>query len=55
MNIVTDVPPFKLKQNSIHDNSGWIRLMREIEVVLFCNDVDNVIIPKDFFADICRF
>lgn len=22
MNIVTDVPPFKLKQNSIHDNSG---------------------------------
>ena len=54
MNIVNDVPSFRLKRTYVHDNDGWIKLLREIEVVLFCNDIDDVIISKDSHTDTCR-
>ena len=54
MDIVNGVPPFRLKKTYVHDNGGWIKLLREIEVVLFCNGVGDVIIPKDPHTDTCR-
>ena len=54
MDVVNGVPPFRLKKTYVHDNGGWIKLMREIEVVLFCKGVGEVIIPKDPHTDTCR-
>ena len=54
MDIVSGVPPFRLKKAHIRDCGGWIKLMREIEVVFFCNGVGEVIAPKDPHADTCR-
>ena len=54
MDIVNDVLSFRFKKTYVHDNDGWIKLMREIEVVLFCNDVGEFIISKNPHTDICR-
>lgn len=55
MEIVNRVSPFTLRTAPVRDSGGWIELMREIEVVLFCNGLGDVIAPKDPSADACRF
>lgn len=55
MEIVNGVSPFKLRTAPVHDSGGWIELMQEIEVVLFCNGLGDVIAPEDPLADTCLF
>ena len=54
MDIVNGAPPFRLKKTHVRYCGGWIKLMREIEVVLFCHGVGDVIAPKNPHADTCR-
>ena len=55
MDVVGGVTPFRLKKTSVRNCGGWIRLMREIDVVLFCSGIGDVIAPKDPDADTCRY
>lgn len=55
MDVVGGVTPFRLKKTSVRNCGGWIRLMREIDVVLFCSGIGDVIVPKDPDADTCRY
>lgn len=52
--IVNGVAPFKHRTALVHDSGGWIEIMPEIEIVLFCNGLGDVIAPKDP-RDACRF
>lgn len=54
MDIVNGVPPLRLKKTYVRNSGGWIKLMREIDVVLFGSGVGEVIAPKDPGADTCR-
>lgn len=55
MDVVGGVTLFRLKKTSVRNCGGWIRLMREIDVVLFCSGIGDVIAPKDPDADTCRY
>lgn len=54
MEIVNGVAPFKHRTALVRDSGGWIEIMPEIEIVLFCNGLGDVIAPKDPH-DACRF
>ena len=55
MDVIGGVTPFRLKKTSVRNYRGWIRLIREIDVVLFYSGISNVIVLKDPDADTCRY
>ena len=55
MDVALRGPPIRLKRAAVANAGGWTRLTREIEIVLFCKGLGDLITPKHTESMACPF